>query len=237
MLLYIIRHGDPDYATDTLTELGKLQAEAVGKRLAAAGIDRVFSSPLGRARETAAPLCQKLGLDCQIEEWTREIDVNRMLTPIPDGDPKSISLVQNTYFRTNESAELPYSRQFEAVGVCDSEMQEVCAAIERNGDEFLLRLGYQKEGKNYRILRANDEKVALFCHGALGRAWIASLLGIPIHTMWASFKYTHTGVTVLEFKNNENGLTAPKCMIYSDMSHIYADMGAEKMSYDNKIKI
>ena len=33
MLLYIIRHGDPDYATDSLTERGKLQAEAVGKRM------------------------------------------------------------------------------------------------------------------------------------------------------------------------------------------------------------
>ena len=29
MLLYIIRHGEPNYETDTLTELGKLQAEAV----------------------------------------------------------------------------------------------------------------------------------------------------------------------------------------------------------------
>ena len=36
MLLYIIRHGEPDYATDSLTERGILQAEAVGKRIAAA---------------------------------------------------------------------------------------------------------------------------------------------------------------------------------------------------------
>ena len=72
MLLYIIRHGDPDYTTDTLTEKGKFQAERVGERLAAIGIDRVFSSPLGRARETAAPLCRRLGLECGIEEWARD---------------------------------------------------------------------------------------------------------------------------------------------------------------------
>ena len=35
MLLYMIRHGDPDYSTDTLTERGWQQAEAVGKRIAA----------------------------------------------------------------------------------------------------------------------------------------------------------------------------------------------------------
>lgn len=32
MLLYLIRHGDPDYTTDSLTERGIAQAEAVGKR-------------------------------------------------------------------------------------------------------------------------------------------------------------------------------------------------------------
>lgn len=62
MLLYIVRHGDPDYVTDTLTERGKLQAEAVGKRIAASKIDRIFSSPMGRARQTAEPACRILGL-------------------------------------------------------------------------------------------------------------------------------------------------------------------------------
>ena len=50
MLLYIVRHGDPDDTTDSLTERGVLQAEAVAKRLAEAGIDRIFTSPMGRAR-------------------------------------------------------------------------------------------------------------------------------------------------------------------------------------------
>lgn len=31
MLLYILRHGDPDYSTDSLTPKGVLQAEAAGK--------------------------------------------------------------------------------------------------------------------------------------------------------------------------------------------------------------
>lgn len=48
MLLYIIRHGDPIYVTDTLTERGRLQAEAVGKRLAYEGVDRFFFVPVRR---------------------------------------------------------------------------------------------------------------------------------------------------------------------------------------------
>lgn len=41
MLLCIIRHGIPDYATDTLTDKGWLQAEAVGKRRARSRSNRI----------------------------------------------------------------------------------------------------------------------------------------------------------------------------------------------------
>lgn len=37
MLFYYIRHGDPIYDPDSLTPLGKRQAEALGKRLATHG--------------------------------------------------------------------------------------------------------------------------------------------------------------------------------------------------------
>ena len=87
---------------------------------------------------------------------------------------------------------------------------------------FLEKLGYKKEGNVYRIVKPNNEKVALFCHAAFSRAWISVLLHIPIHIMWAGFDYEHTGVTVLEFENTENGITAPTCLRYSDTSHLYA---------------
>ena len=58
MILYVVRHGDPDYELDSLTPLGKLQAEALVKRFTVHGLDRVYTSPLGRAKETAAPTCR-----------------------------------------------------------------------------------------------------------------------------------------------------------------------------------
>ena len=44
MKLYIIRHGDPNYELDCLTEIGKEQAEAVAPRIASYGIDRIITS-------------------------------------------------------------------------------------------------------------------------------------------------------------------------------------------------
>ena len=219
MLLYIIRHGDPDYKTDSLTEKGWLQAESVGKRIAASGITQIYSSPMGRAKQTAEPACRLLGLPCGIEEWAHEVEDGR-LSSEPYGKPKSVSLVQNTYFLENGGIDLPYDRAFEAVSFRG--MKEAQEYIVNGGRDFLERLGYKEENGVYRILRPNEDKVALFCHGVMSRAWIAHLLHIPIHLMWAGFHYTHTGVTVIEFKNNENGITAPTCLCYNDMSHLYA---------------
>ena len=67
MVLYVIRHGDPDYKNDSLTELGIRQAELLGRRLQKSGITHVFSSPNGRAKMTAEPTCRRLGLEMEIE--------------------------------------------------------------------------------------------------------------------------------------------------------------------------
>lgn len=55
MRLFIIRHGDPDYAHDSLTEKGLREAEALAEWFADVRLDEIFASPLGRAQMTAAP--------------------------------------------------------------------------------------------------------------------------------------------------------------------------------------
>jgi probable phosphoglycerate mutase len=135
---------------------------------------------------------------------------------------KSITDVQNSYYRENGNMDLGYERAFECQGIRESDMKSAIAYIEKNGKDFLERLGYREENGIYRILKPNEERVALFCHAAFARAWIAVLLHIPLHIMWAGFDYDYTGVTVIEFANNDNGITAPKCHHYADHSHLYA---------------
>ena len=67
MLLYLVRHadaepGDPDELR-RLTPTGRAQARALGRRLADDGVkpDAVLTSPLLRARETAAEIARATG--------------------------------------------------------------------------------------------------------------------------------------------------------------------------------
>ena len=221
MLLYIIRHADPIYNPDTLTNKGKLQAQALAKRLAVHGLDKIYSSPSGRALETAKPTAEMLGLDIGIEEWTKEVD-DRFSVVLPDGQKKFAVNLENTVYRSEQNLDLG-SRWHEAE-IFDSinaksEYDKICSC----SDDFLARHGYVRHGGVYRIERGNNDRVAVFCHGGLSQLWLAHLLNIPVHTVFAGIGISHTGVTILDFENRDNGITAPYCLCLSDISHIYKE--------------
>lgn len=72
MILYIIRHADPDYAHNTITPLGKEEALALGQRMSRVKLDRIYTSPLGRAIDTARPTMLALGMENTVLDWTAE---------------------------------------------------------------------------------------------------------------------------------------------------------------------
>lgn len=81
-MLAIVRHGQAEGNTShrfigwldvPLDEVGFLQARAVGERLAASGVERVISSDILRARQTAEPLAALLGVQVEVDERIREI--------------------------------------------------------------------------------------------------------------------------------------------------------------------
>mgnify|MGYP003231748075 CR=1 FL=1 len=56
MRLLIVRHGDPDYSIDSLTEKGWKEAEYLSERLSKLDVKDFYVSPLGRAKDTARML-------------------------------------------------------------------------------------------------------------------------------------------------------------------------------------
>jgi len=82
--ILLIRHGINDYvkarrlAARTpgvhLNEEGLAQAATLADRLAAASLAAIYSSPLERARETAAPLAERLAFTVQILDGVKETD-------------------------------------------------------------------------------------------------------------------------------------------------------------------
>lgn len=76
--LYLVRHGRAaatfaEHADPGLDDVGRTQAEAVGKRLSAMRPVALLSSPLKRARETSMPLAKIWRRDVPIEPAVAEI--------------------------------------------------------------------------------------------------------------------------------------------------------------------
>ena len=72
MRLFVVRHaeaapGEPDHLRP-LTGAGREAARALGQELASVGLDAVVSSPLVRARETAAAIAAAAGIEAELDE-------------------------------------------------------------------------------------------------------------------------------------------------------------------------
>lgn len=54
MRIIFVRHAEPDYANDTLTEKGWREAALLAERVSGWDVMDFYVSPLGRARDTAS---------------------------------------------------------------------------------------------------------------------------------------------------------------------------------------
>ncbi|MBB5692570.1 histidine phosphatase family protein [Muricoccus pecuniae] len=74
----------------TLGEEGRRQSAALAARLEREGIAALHTSPMERARETAAPVAARLGIEARVNEGVMEIDfgawTGRSFASL-DGDP------------------------------------------------------------------------------------------------------------------------------------------------------
>jgi broad specificity phosphatase PhoE len=84
LIAHFIRHGESvsnaahgrdlsDAEGDRLTERGRAQAALAAQHLGNLRIDRLRSSPLRRAQETAAPIAEALGLEVEIHDDLQEL--------------------------------------------------------------------------------------------------------------------------------------------------------------------
>ncbi len=75
MRLLLIRHGDPDYTIDGLTETGRREAELLAARIAPLDVAEYYVSTMGRARETARPTLEKAGREALACDWLQEFSI------------------------------------------------------------------------------------------------------------------------------------------------------------------
>lgn len=235
MLLFILRHGDPIYNPDSLTEKGHIQAKALAKRLALYGIDKIYSSPMIRAQETAKPTEILLNKTAGIENWASERDLFNQFSVV-ENDRRTwlFHSSKRSMLRDPEITKMGFN-WYEHPLFNEIEGKAGYERILNASDEFLLRHGYRHDRENCRYIaeKPNEERIAMFCHQGFGISWLATMLDIPYPAFWTSFDFSHTGMTVVEFKSDANGVCLPQVLTLSNDSHLYREGLPTK--YNNRI--
>ena len=234
MLFYIIRHGEPDYTTDTLTAEGWNQARLAADRLAESGIDEIHASPMGRARQTAVPTAEKLGLPIIIEHWAYELD-EICKTRFPDGRLKIISQIPVEHLHRPEFRKLDSREGIVRIeGLRETAFAARFEMLAGNFDALLEKEGYRRNAEGlYDILAPSDRHVALFCHMGMSRVLMAHAMNLPYHLLAASLMGNFTAITILEFKN-EGPVTSPVMLSFADTGHLFRKGGPRPIHYTVK---
>lgn len=237
MLLFYVRHGDPIYNPDSLTPLGHRQAEALAKRFAIYGLDEIYSSPSVRARQTAQPTCEVLKKEPIILDWCCESKAWAQMTVEYEPGKRTWS------FFHRPTRELFVSPEVRALGdkwythpaFEKTKFGEGVARIEGETDKLLLSLGYRnnREKGYYSCETPNDKRIALFAHEGFGKSFLSAVLNIPYNEICTKFEFGHSGMTVIEFPNDE--ICIPHVLQHSNDSHLYREGLGTK--YHNRIPI
>jgi probable phosphoglycerate mutase len=117
MELLLVRHALPirrelveGVADPELSEFGLRQAEHLAQYLSSEPIEAVYSSPMQRALQTAAPIAAALGLEVEVEAGIAEYDQNSPeYIPVEElkaaNDPRWIAMMEGTWDSDETDAE------------------------------------------------------------------------------------------------------------------------------------
>ena len=164
MKLLIIRHGDPNYAIDSLTETGWKEAAALVPRMEKLDVKAFYVSPLGRARDTASLTLKAMNREAEVMPWLQEF-----LVPVrrPDTDKPAIAWDWLPQDWTKEPAFFDKDRWLRAEPFLQADMETQYRIVTEGLDAVLAKHGYVREGYYYRAERPNEDTIVFFCHFGL----------------------------------------------------------------------
>ena len=209
MELVLIRHGlpvrveaengpaDPGLSTEGLT-----QASSLAGHLARAGIDALYTSPMLRARQTAAPLAEVTGLSPvvvdDVAEWDRNASSYIPLEEMQAEDPDTFAKLAGAMV----------AGQWDVLGI--------------DMEGFRTRV----TGAMTDIVATHPgERVAVVCHGGVINVYLAAVLRLTTDMFFAP---TYTGISrVWASREGHRGILsineAPHLDVVTQVADQFAD--------------
>jgi 2,3-bisphosphoglycerate-dependent phosphoglycerate mutase len=206
--LFIVRHADaiPEedeiipsgiYDDLPLSRTGRKQAQALAERLSSLNFDAIYSSPLRRCLETAAPLAERLGMTPIIAEGLKEIKLGN-IRPLPDNGQDLAALTKALQERQLDIVRIAgETGHWDAIP--DSEQSLVFRRrVVQTFDEI--------------VSKHIGQRILAFAHGGVINAYIAEVLGLEKDFF---FPAANTSITIVRASEKRRVL-----YVLNDIGHI-----------------
>lgn len=241
MKLIFVRHGDPDYTNDTITEKGRRDAELLAQRIIKWDVTDFYCSPLGRAKATAACTLDKLGRSAVTLDWMREFSymIDDPITGrhgVPWDFVPSYWSNESLMFDQNRWVDTDVMGQNPQIGI---KYKETCQYL----DEFLAGYGYYRKDKYYQtdkeeifltstvapngdtnvdslVRREKEPVVVIFCHLGIICVVLSHLLNIPFPLLVHGFFLPTTSLTILSSEERWGREAYFRVQAMGDMAHL-----------------
>ncbi|MBE5940372.1 MAG: histidine phosphatase family protein [Lachnospiraceae bacterium] len=224
MRIIFIRHGDPDYVNDTLTEKGWREAKCLAERVKNWKVDDVYCSPLGRAKDTASLSLKELDKEATICDWMQEFFV-----PVKDPETGNNRIAWDFMpkYWTNEKQLFDKDEWVKAPVMQTGHIEEAYANVCGKLDELLATYGYIREGDYYKTENGgngnpeSDKTIVIFCHLGITFTMMSHLLGMSPLILWQGFFVAPTSVTVLTTEERVPNEAFFRVQYLGDTTHLH----------------
>ncbi len=244
MRLILIRHAEPDYRHNTITEKGRREAAALAERVKKWNVTDFYTSPLGRAVDTATPSLKALGRTATTLEWAKEFDYH-CIDPATgrnhlcwDYVPSDWMTKKDCFTLDNWVNTYPMSENPEIA----ENFKNVCDEL----DKLLMKYGYKRDGMIYRTVERKQENrihtaapdnteggfsddvgdfgptVVIFCHLGISCMMMAHLLNIPFMTLTHGLFIPPASVNILTTEERWEDEASFRAQAIGDCSHLHA---------------
>ncbi|MDO4284628.1 MAG: histidine phosphatase family protein [Eubacteriales bacterium] len=231
MRLIFIRHCEPDYSIDSLTQKGFREAALLADRVQHWDVEQFYCSPLGRARDTARPSLARLHREAIVYDWLQEFSY-RMKDPttgkihVPWDYMPEYWTKQDAFYDHRGWMNHPVFLANPEIGPA---YEEACRGI----DTLLARYGYTREEEVYLadpVLTADDDDktIVFFCHLGISLVLIGHLLGIAPIQLQQCFYLPPSSVTILNAEKRLHDVAFFRVQVMGDTTHLR--IGGEPVS-------
>lgn len=245
MRIIFVRHGEPNYTNDTLTEKGWREARLLAERISRWNVTDFYCSPLGRAKDTASCTLEKMNRTAITLDWMQEFAyfIDDPVTGkhgVPWDFVPSFWSNNPLMFDIDRWVEADVMKQNPQIAI---QYKNVC----KNFDALLSSYGYERENHIYRRADGKERFIAMtsapgnaaysekpdtgrdepaiviFCHLGIICLVLSHLLNIPFQLLVHGFFLPTTSLTILTSEERWSNEAYFRVQSMGDTQHLISN--------------